>query len=295
MQHEYPLQIVEEVARAGSIRGAADLLSITPSALNRRLLNLESELDTQLFERLSNGVRLNPAGEIFISHARRQLADMKSVRSKIADLKGVRRGRVVIAVDDNIANIGSVANEVADYQIAFPGVAFSVEPAASDDTALAVMEYRADLVVQLHPRTNAHIASLCSAPVEVRVFGRKDHPALGHGPVRLHEVCHLPWALPARGPLRHAIESSAMRQGLDYRIGLEATASFASATITSSDAIGFNVTLRTDQTPNWSSHSMLSPNDYSPMFVHLSQAKGRTLSVAAGRFAEQVRKSYAAL
>jgi DNA-binding transcriptional LysR family regulator len=296
MQHEYLLKIVEEIANAGSIRGAADMLSITPSALNRRLLGLEGELDTQLFERTSNGVMLNPAGEIFITHARRQLADMKSVRSKIADLKGVRRGRVVIAVDDNVATIRSFAQEIATYQSAFSGVSFTIETTAKDDIAQTLSDYRADLALQLHPRTNPNIASLCTTPVGVIVVGRKDHPGLGNGPVRLHELAQFPWALPPRGPLRKAIETSAMRQGLNYRIGLEVSSNFAAATMMHSDTISFEIATGHDTAcPDHVCHSTLAAREYTPMLLHLSQQRGRSISVAASRFAEQVRKSYARL
>jgi DNA-binding transcriptional LysR family regulator len=109
---------------------------------------------------------------------------MKSVRSKIADLKGVRRGRVVIAVDDNVATIRSFAQEIATYQSAFEGVSFTIETTAKDDIAQTLSDYRADLALQLHPRTNPNIASLCTTPVGVIVVGRKDHPGLGNGPVR---------------------------------------------------------------------------------------------------------------
>ena len=45
MRHLLPYKYVEEIAKAGSIRKAAETLSITPSALNRRLLAIEEELD----------------------------------------------------------------------------------------------------------------------------------------------------------------------------------------------------------------------------------------------------------
>lgn len=297
MQHEYPLIIVEEIARAGSIRGAADILSITPSALNRRLLGLENELNTQLFERTPNGVILNAAGEIFITHARRQLADMKSVHSKIADIKGARRGRVVIAVDDNVAILESIFQEVAHYQQEFNGVTFVVEPTPTNDIAQALTEYYADLAVQLHPTPNSHVTSLCTAPVQVHVVARKGHPALGVGvgALRLHELAMFPWALPASGPLRDVVKTSALRQNLNFRIGLETSAISVDAVLQATDTVGFEVSTIGPPRARGLDHRVLSPRDQTSMFLHLSQLKGRSLSVAAGRFTEQVRKSYAQL
>ena len=97
MRHQLPLRYIDAVARAGSIRKAAERLAITSTALNRRILALEDELGVQVFERLPNGVRLSAAGELLIHHVRNQLADMERVKSQIADLRGERRGHVSIA------------------------------------------------------------------------------------------------------------------------------------------------------------------------------------------------------
>jgi DNA-binding transcriptional LysR family regulator len=59
------LTYVDAVARHGSIRKAADALSVASSALNRQILDLETDLGTALFERLPRGVRLTAAGEVF--------------------------------------------------------------------------------------------------------------------------------------------------------------------------------------------------------------------------------------
>ncbi|MFT4784232.1 MAG: DNA-binding transcriptional LysR family regulator [Paracoccaceae bacterium] len=58
MRHLTHLIYIEIIARAGSIRKAAETLSITSTALNRRVLALEEELGEPVFERLPRGVRL---------------------------------------------------------------------------------------------------------------------------------------------------------------------------------------------------------------------------------------------
>ena len=70
MNHLRFLSYVDEVARVGSIRQAADRLHIAPSAVNRRILDIEEELGTPLFERLPRGVRLTAAGELFVAYIR---------------------------------------------------------------------------------------------------------------------------------------------------------------------------------------------------------------------------------
>jgi len=57
MRHLQTYRFVDAVARAGSIRGAAESLAITPSALNRRILALEDDLGVAVFERLTRAPR----------------------------------------------------------------------------------------------------------------------------------------------------------------------------------------------------------------------------------------------
>ncbi len=66
MRHLRILDYVDEVARAGSIRKAAERLNVTASAVNRRIADLEEELGAPLFDRRPRGVQLTAAGEVFV-------------------------------------------------------------------------------------------------------------------------------------------------------------------------------------------------------------------------------------
>src|SRR5258708_20658834 len=67
----------DAVVRHGSIRRAAEALRIASSALNRRVLDLEEEIGTILFDRLQGGVRLTAAGETFAAHGPRTLRHLE--------------------------------------------------------------------------------------------------------------------------------------------------------------------------------------------------------------------------
>ena len=66
MRYLISAHYINAVAKAGSIRQAAEALSITSAALNRRILSMEAELGVQIFERLPRGVRLSSAGELLL-------------------------------------------------------------------------------------------------------------------------------------------------------------------------------------------------------------------------------------
>src|SRR5258707_14949065 len=97
MRHLKLLTHVVEVARMGSIRKAAEHLNLTPSAMNRRIPDLEAEVGTPFFERRPRGVKLTTAGEMFVRYARSQIAETERRKSQAEPLRGLRRGPIQIA------------------------------------------------------------------------------------------------------------------------------------------------------------------------------------------------------
>ncbi|WP_224242960.1 LysR family transcriptional regulator [Hyalangium gracile] len=84
------IQSFVAVAEEGHVGRAARRLHITQPPLSRHILALEDELGTPLFERTPRGMRLLPAGEVFLLHARRILAE---VDAAVHTVRGVTVGR----------------------------------------------------------------------------------------------------------------------------------------------------------------------------------------------------------
>ena len=89
--HYRSMGYFDAVRRYGSIREAARRLDVAASAVNRQILKFEGEVGLPLFERLSDGMKLTPAGEIFARHAIAVLQDEKRAASEFDALKGLRR------------------------------------------------------------------------------------------------------------------------------------------------------------------------------------------------------------
>lgn len=84
------LQSFVAVAEEGHVGRAARRLHLTQPPLSRHILALEEELGTRLFERTPRGMRLLPAGEAFLQHARRILAE---VDAAVHSVRGVGANR----------------------------------------------------------------------------------------------------------------------------------------------------------------------------------------------------------
>ena len=293
MRHQTTLRFIDAIARAGSIRRAAEKMAITPSALNRRLLAVEEEFDAQLFERMATGVRLSAAGELFLAHARRQMADMDRVRSQIEDMKGARRGHVAFGFDDGLVMEG-FSEAISLYRNDHPDVTFSIERVERNDVQQSLSDYRIDLAGVVQPEAFPNITTLAVAPLTVSAIMRADHPLADCRTVTFNDVLPHPLVLPMSGSLRNLLDVAARRQDYELRPVLECELPMASHTLANSTSIGFIADIGTDiggqiEIPLDNMIAIpLDVRDLKPPNLHLVQLRGRALSVASGRFADML-------
>lgn len=294
MKHQTTLRFIDAIARAGSIRRAADAMNITPSALNRRLLAVEDELDAPLFERLAVGVRLSAAGELFVAHARRQMADMERVRSHIEDMKGVRRGHVAFGYDHALVAEG-FGDALHRYRGQHPDVSFAIERAGRDDIVRGLAEYRFDLAGIVQGAPAANLTVLATAPLAIAAVMHPTHPLAHEATVGFAQLLAHPLVLPRHGSLRHLLDAAARRQDYELRPILQCELAFAGPTIAEGHAVGFqiNTATRTETVLAGTRIVPLDSRDVPQPTLHLVQLRGRPLSVAAGRFADMLTQRFA--
>jgi DNA-binding transcriptional LysR family regulator len=85
------------VARLGSFTRAAQAMHVTQSALSLLVRELESAIDSRLFDRTTRAVALTAAGSDFFPRAERVLAELESALAGVDKLVARERGRVVVA------------------------------------------------------------------------------------------------------------------------------------------------------------------------------------------------------
>jgi DNA-binding transcriptional LysR family regulator len=91
------LTVLRAVAREGSFSAAARALDYTQPAVSHHIARLEEEVGTALLHRTSRGVRLTEAGEALVEHADVVLARLVVAQDEIAEIAGLRSGRVRVA------------------------------------------------------------------------------------------------------------------------------------------------------------------------------------------------------
>jgi DNA-binding transcriptional LysR family regulator len=139
MLHARLLTYLDEVARVGSIRRAAEKLNVAPSAVSRQILAFEQDLGAPIFQRTPRKLLLTAAGEILIKHVRTTLKEMDRVQAQIEELKGLRRGEITVAVMSGLA-ANLVPRSVAQFQRRNPRVKLQLRLMQTGEDIMAAIE-----------------------------------------------------------------------------------------------------------------------------------------------------------
>jgi DNA-binding transcriptional LysR family regulator len=181
------LHYFQVVAQTGSIRRAAHLLNVAPSAISRSIIQLEQDLGAPLFERIRQRLRLTSAGEILVYHARITQSELTKASALIDDLKGLRRGSIVIAAAESVAR-GLFPQLMSGFWERFPNVTVDVRVMGSRQAMEAVGDGECDLALAFDFRgLKKTVTQLASASVGIGALVRPDHPLARRNNVRLRD------------------------------------------------------------------------------------------------------------
>jgi DNA-binding transcriptional LysR family regulator len=297
MRHLRVLHYVDQVARAGSIRKAAERLNVTASAVNRRIMDLEEELGAALFERKQRGVRLTAAGELFVRYVREQDADVERMKSQIEDLKGLRRGTVRIACSQAVAH-HFLPNAIATFRERHPLVVFAVAVLDHERAMAALAAYEVDLVLVFRPPYLGTFRPLMRLQQRLVVLMPSAHPLASRPGIRLRECAAYPVALPEPSiGGRQLLDEVLAKTGLRLNVVAESNSfEFLRGLVQSGVAISFQIEIGATVNDNSGLVARrVDDRDLPRADLVLGQLRGRSLPVAAAVFAERLIRQLEAL
>lgn len=205
MLHGRMLRYLDEVARSGSIRKAADRLNVAASAINRQILSLEQELETPLFERMPGGLRLTATGEILIAHVRETMREHQRTLGRMAELKGLMRGEVLIATMGGLA--GVLAEVIADFRRQHARVKIVARVLTGDEIMKAVLGGEAELGLAYDLPANPRLFRAAEWRHPIGAVFAPDHPLASRLSLRFADILPYPLVMAERGmALRDAVD-----------------------------------------------------------------------------------------
>ncbi len=297
MRHLRIMRYVDEVARTGSIRKAADHLNVTASAVNRRIMDLEEELGTDLFERRPRGVRLTAAGEVFVDYLRRQDGDVERMKSQIEDLKGMRRGNVRIACSQALA-LEFLPRKIGEFRKTHPLVSFEVKVLDHEQAMAALASYEVDLVLVFRPPFLANFQPLMTLEQRLVAVMSADHPLASKRTVRLRDCAAYPVALAERSiGGRQLLEEVAARSRLNFNVAAESNSfEMLRGLVVQANLISFQIRIGA---PVGNKQDVVARDiddrDVPRANLVLGQLRSRNLPIPAAIFAEQLVRALEAM
>lgn len=138
------LRLFISIAEAGNLTRGAEHVHLSVGAASTRLKGLEEALGAPLFTRSSLGVRLTPAGDALLVHARRVFRDLERLHGDMQVFSRGLKGRVrIFANTTAITEILPAA--LGSFLAAHPQVDIELEERLSPDIARAVADGTADI------------------------------------------------------------------------------------------------------------------------------------------------------
>ena len=172
------LKVFVEVARAGSMTRAAELVHLTTPAVSMHIRELESQLGVLLFDREGRSISLSTAGEYFLVHARRILAALREADHEMARLKKVESGQLSIGMVGPAEYF--VPRMLALFRDEHPGIEMRLQVAAGRDALVAMIKAGdVDLVVTGRPPKELATRAEAFAAHPMVFIAPPDHPLCG--------------------------------------------------------------------------------------------------------------------
>jgi DNA-binding transcriptional LysR family regulator len=210
--HANVLRYFVEVVRCGSIRRASQNLFIASSAINRHLLNLEDELQAQLFDRLPGGIRLTPAGERLLKHIQGTIHDYQLMRADLDKLKGENTGHINLVAIDSLF-LDFLPRTIDQFSEFYPRVTYSLSATPVGNIAKLVAKGEADVGISYLEETNQHVEVLASIPLPPGLVMLPSHPFAKRRQVSLDACEGQSFVLFSRSaPPLHAFGESKIRE-----------------------------------------------------------------------------------
>ena len=150
------------VAEEEHITRAAAHLGIQEPPLSQQISALEQELGVKLFTRASRSIRLNAAGKIFLSDARRILASVNDAVTRVQQFDKGNEGNVRVGFTSSASMHPRSQAIVQRFRSRYPLVAMQIEEGANHDLLHMVEQERLDFAfVRTDANRYATLACTC--------------------------------------------------------------------------------------------------------------------------------------
>lgn len=192
------LHYLYESARLGSMRAASEYLNMSPSSISRQIAGLEKELGIELIERSRHTVQLTMAGQLVLQHFRDRQSQREALISSIDDIRGLRKGHIVLAVGQGLVRMPLVRS-LSDFVAKYPGIALTIKNASTRDVASYVRNDEAHFGITLDSPHDPRIRTRMVIPQPLCLILYPKHPLAREKSIAIRDLQGQRLILPEEG------------------------------------------------------------------------------------------------
>jgi DNA-binding transcriptional LysR family regulator len=203
-------------AQTQSFRKAAELCLVAQPALSRQIAALEAELGNPLFERSKQGVKLTPAGQVFVGYASGALEQLQHGRQAMVNMQEGLEGTISVGCVEPLAT-AFLPVLFRHFHQHFPRLRLSVRVLRTDDVLSMVEQGEVDLGFIFDPDMRPEILVIKELFQQslYLLVSSQHRLAQRQDPLLLEEVCSEPIVLLREtSRLRRRIEQIMARRGI---------------------------------------------------------------------------------
>lgn len=217
------LQLFVAVCELGSIGRAAEREFIAASAISKRLSDLENTLGTTLLHRHARGVRLTPAGEGLLHHARAVLFGLEKMQAELSEYADGVRGHVRVHASIS-AIVQFLPEDLGAFARSHPQIKIDLEEHLSPEVLRAVKEGATDLGLCNGAVGIGGLQSLPYRSDSLVLVVPRAHPLAGDGPIAFEATLSYDHVgLHANSSIHLATHRAATQAGTAVRVRIRVT------------------------------------------------------------------------
>jgi DNA-binding transcriptional LysR family regulator len=167
----------------------AQRLRVAQPALSRQIQDLEAEVGFKLFDRLSRGVRLSTAGQLFLEEARRILQQVEEATSRAKRVASGQLGILRVGFIESMSWHGVVPDSFRQFRERQPDAELQIKPLSSLEQIATVQSGQQDAgFVFTIANIDRELAQLEIALVNLMLAVPKRHPLAKSKSLRLRDL-----------------------------------------------------------------------------------------------------------
>lgn len=211
------LKAFVHVAEHGSFSRAAATLFITQPAVSKRIANLESQLNADLFDRIGHKIVLTSAGNALLPRARQILLQVEDSKRAVANLSDSVSGPLIIGTSHHIG-LHRLPPVLRCYTGSYPDVQLDIQFMDSEEACSGVLHGDLELgIVTLPLNADPDLTLIPVWDDPLVIVSHPQHPLVSQKNITAKTLSEYDAILPAEGTFTREILQQTL-QPLDVNL-----------------------------------------------------------------------------